>query len=61
MIIKGALDLKNKGVVDAMTPLKDTFMLNVDKKMNQKTIQKVVDSGHSRIPVYQDNREHASL
>jgi len=58
MIIKGALDLKNKGVVDAMTPLKDTFMLNVDKKMNQKTIQKVVDSGHSRIPVYQDNREH---
>uniref|UniRef100_A0A6B2L466 CNNM transmembrane domain-containing protein n=1 Tax=Arcella intermedia TaxID=1963864 RepID=A0A6B2L466_9EUKA len=57
-IIKGALDLKTKKALDVMTPLESIFMLNVDHNLNEHVLQNILDSGHSRIPVYQDNKEH---
>ncbi|KAL1412592.1 hypothetical protein Q8F55_000339 [Vanrija albida] len=52
-IAQGALDLSQKTVKDAMTPIDDVFMLPIEAKLDYETLGLVVRSGHSRIPVYQ--------
>ncbi|ESO85740.1 hypothetical protein LOTGIDRAFT_195630, partial [Lottia gigantea] len=52
LIIKGALDMKYKTAYDAMLPKDKLFMLNVDGKMDENTMNQVLEKGHSRIPVY---------
>ena len=54
MIVGGALDLQEKFVRDAMTPIEQVFMLSFHAKLDYPTLEKVVRSGHSRIPIYQD-------
>ncbi|KDN43217.1 DUF21-domain-containing protein [Tilletiaria anomala UBC 951] len=54
MIVGGALDLQEKVVQDAMTPIERVFMLPFEAKLDYATLEKVVRSGHSRIPIYQD-------
>ncbi|RKP20259.1 DUF21-domain-containing protein, partial [Rozella allomycis CSF55] len=63
-IIKGVLDLRDKFAADAMTPLKDAFMLDACTFINKDTLNKVhealllkqiVSHGYSRIPVYEGN------
>lgn len=51
-IAQGALDLAQKTVQSAMTPIDDVFMLPIDATLDYKTLDLVVASGHSRIPVY---------
>lgn len=58
LIIKGTLDMRNKTVADAYTPLHRVFMFDIDEKMTKENLKKVVDRGHSRIPLYQDDREN---
>jgi len=41
-----------------MTPLKHTFMLSVDEKLNFETIAKIFKTGYSRIPVYEITRNN---
>ncbi|KAH9939784.1 DUF21-domain-containing protein [Epithele typhae] len=53
-IIGGALDLQEKVVKQAMTPIKDVFMLSIDAKLDYETLRKVCLTGHSRIPVYEE-------
>ncbi|KAI0643240.1 DUF21-domain-containing protein [Trametes meyenii] len=53
-IIGGALDLQEKVVRQAMTPIKDVFMLSIDAKLDYETLRKVCLTGHSRIPVYEE-------
>ncbi|WWC66089.1 uncharacterized protein I303_108711 [Kwoniella dejecticola CBS 10117] len=50
---QGALDLAQKSVKEAMTPIEDVFMLPIEAKLDYETLGHVVKSGHSRIPVYQ--------
>ncbi|RXK36611.1 hypothetical protein M231_06152 [Tremella mesenterica] len=50
---QGALDLAQKTVKEAMTPIDRVFMLPVEAKLDYETLGHVVRSGHSRIPVYQ--------
>ncbi|WVF68326.1 hypothetical protein IAT40_003091 [Kwoniella sp. CBS 6097] len=50
---QGALDLAQKSVKEAMTPIDQVFMLPIDAKLDYETLGHVVRSGHSRIPVYQ--------
>ncbi|WVR07902.1 hypothetical protein IAU60_004945 [Kwoniella sp. DSM 27419] len=50
---QGALDLAQKTVKEAMTPIDQVFMLPIDAKLDYETLGEVVRSGHSRIPVYQ--------
>lgn len=58
LIIKGTLDMRNKTVADAYTPIHRVFMFDIDEKMTQANMNKVVERGHSRIPVYETNREN---
>ncbi|XP_061177196.1 uncharacterized protein LOC133185923 isoform X1 [Saccostrea echinata] len=57
LIIKGALDMKNKTVKDAMLPLCDVFMVDADAVMDKSTMSKILHQAHSRVPVYE---HHAS-
>ena len=39
-----------------MTAIANVIMLSVDDKLDRHTLRLILDSGHSRIPVYQDVR-----
>lgn len=53
-IIGGALDLQEKVVKQAMTPIEEVFMLSIDAKLDYETLRKICLTGHSRIPVYEE-------
>ncbi|PWN50751.1 DUF21-domain-containing protein [Violaceomyces palustris] len=54
MIVGGALDLQEKVVKEAMTPMDKVFMVPFDAKLDYQTLEMIVRSGHSRIPVFQE-------
>ncbi|CAJ2633162.1 putative DUF21 domain-containing protein At1g03270 [Trifolium pratense] len=54
-IISGALDLTLKTAEEAMTPIESTFSLDVEAKLDWEAIGKILERGHSRIPVYSGN------
>lgn len=54
MLVGGALDLQEKVVKEAMTPIEKVFMLPFEAKLDYPTLEKIVRSGHSRIPVYHE-------
>ncbi|KAJ8531099.1 hypothetical protein K7X08_025830 [Anisodus acutangulus] len=54
-IISGALDLTEKTVEEAMTPIESTFSLDVNSKLDWEAMGKVLARGHSRVPVYSGN------
>jgi len=51
----GALKYKDISVKDVMTPSEKTFMLDVDEKLDFRTIAKIFKTGYSRIPIYEIN------
>ncbi|OAY78860.1 DUF21 domain-containing protein, partial [Ananas comosus] len=51
-IIAGALELTNKTARDAMTPLSQTFAIDINAKLDKELMQEILDKGHSRVPVY---------
>lgn len=51
-IITAVLDLKEKPVREVMTPMDDVFTLSEDHILDEKTMDKILSSGYSRIPVY---------
>ena len=54
VIVGHTLDLQEKKARDAMTPLADAFMLDADAtKLDYPTLRKILEAGHSRIPVYE--------
>jgi len=57
-IMKGALKMKSKTVSCAYTPLSKVFMLAQDQVLDDDTISKLIDRGHSRIPVYAESKTH---
>ncbi|KAJ6421265.1 hypothetical protein OIU84_028609 [Salix udensis] len=54
-IIAGALDLTQKTAKDAMTPISETFSLDINTKLDEKTMGLIIRKGHSRIPIYTGN------
>jgi len=54
-VIQGALDMQEKTVVTAMTPLKDVFMLNYSDYYDRDLVNILIQHRHSRIPVYKGN------
>ncbi|OMO86978.1 hypothetical protein CCACVL1_09353 [Corchorus capsularis] len=57
-IISGALDMTQKTAKDAMTPLSRVFSLDINSKLDEKTMGLIISKGHSRIPIYSGNPEN---
>uniref|UniRef100_A0A8D2JI30 Metal transporter n=1 Tax=Varanus komodoensis TaxID=61221 RepID=A0A8D2JI30_VARKO len=51
---KGAL--RNKTVEDVLTPLDECFMLNASTTLDFNNMSMIMQSGYTRIPVYEDER-----
>ncbi|KAA8539965.1 hypothetical protein F0562_026657 [Nyssa sinensis] len=51
-IITGALDMIQKTAKDAMTPLSETFSLDINSKLDMHTMALIMSKGHSRVPIY---------
>lgn len=51
-IITAVLDLKAKPVSEVMTPMVDVYTLAEDHILDEKTIDNILSSGYSRIPIY---------
>uniref|UniRef100_A0A4W4E3T9 Metal transporter n=1 Tax=Electrophorus electricus TaxID=8005 RepID=A0A4W4E3T9_ELEEL len=57
-IIQGALELRTKTVEDVLTPLNDCFMLASDAILDFYTMSDVMQSGYTRIPVFENERSN---
>ena len=55
-IMTGALEFKKKTVAHVMTKISDVFCLDVNTFLDFKTIKQIYESGFSRIPVYEGNK-----
>ncbi|KAJ6832914.1 DUF21 domain-containing protein [Iris pallida] len=51
-IIAGALELTTKTARVSMTPLSETFAIDVNAKLDRNLMNTILDKGHSRVPVY---------
>ncbi|KAA8546612.1 hypothetical protein F0562_002649 [Nyssa sinensis] len=51
-IIAGALELTEKTARDSMTPISETFAIDIDAKLDRKLINLIFAKGNSRVPVY---------
>ena len=60
-IVGATLDLQEKVVRDAMTHSDKVFMLDIDAKLDYATLTKILKSGHSRIPVYEEVEASAGV
>jgi metal transporter CNNM len=56
-ILKGALSFSEKRVESIMTPRTTMFVLQYDQILDKKIIAEISKLGHSRIPVYKNNRD----
>ncbi len=57
-IIQGALELRTKTVEDVMTPLRDCFMIAGDAMLDFNTMSEIMESGYTRIPVFEGDRSN---
>ncbi|KAF5943233.1 hypothetical protein HYC85_020875 [Camellia sinensis] len=57
-IIAGALELTEKTVKDAMTPITKAFSLDLDATLTLDTLNAIMTMGHSRVPVYSGNAKN---
>ncbi len=57
-IIQGALELRTKTVEDVMTPLRDCFMIAADAILDFNSMSEIMESGYTRIPVYEGEKCH---
>ncbi|CAL8318322.1 unnamed protein product [Lota lota] len=57
-MIQGALELRNKTVEDVMTPLANCFMMVSDAVLDFDTMSEVMESGYTRIPVFDGERSN---
>ncbi|CAB1438241.1 unnamed protein product [Pleuronectes platessa] len=57
-MIQGALELRNKTVEDVMTPIGNCYMIQADAVLDFNTMSEIMESGYTRIPVYDDERSN---
>ncbi|KAJ8323544.1 hypothetical protein QVD99_006909 [Batrachochytrium dendrobatidis] len=60
-VLRAVLELRDKSVKDVMTLLGDVFMLPLSAKLNLKTMQTIIQAGHSRVPVYDTENQHTVI
>ncbi|KAH7520342.1 hypothetical protein FEM48_Zijuj08G0133800 [Ziziphus jujuba var. spinosa] len=54
-IITGALELTEKRAKDAMTPIEETFVIDINAKLDRNFKKVILEKGHSRVPVYHEH------
>ncbi|KAL2343894.1 hypothetical protein Fmac_005179 [Flemingia macrophylla] len=54
-IIAGALELSEKTASDAMTPISETFAIDINSKLDRELMNEILENGHSRVPVYYEH------
>uniref|UniRef100_A0A3Q2R1M6 Metal transporter n=1 Tax=Fundulus heteroclitus TaxID=8078 RepID=A0A3Q2R1M6_FUNHE len=57
-MIQGALELRTKTVEDVMTPLDNCFTMGSDAVLDFNTMSEIMESGYTRIPVYEGERSN---
>lgn len=57
-IMQAALDLEKKTAADIMTKIDDVYMLDINTKLDQKTLREVYSKGYSRIPIYDGSKNN---
>lgn len=57
-MIQGALELRTKTVEDIMTQLQDCFMIRSDAILDFNTMSEIMESGYTRIPVFEDEQSN---
>lgn len=57
-MIQGALELRTKTVEDVMTPLANCFLIQADAVLDFNTMSEIMESGYTRIPVYDEERSN---
>ncbi|XP_058134097.1 metal transporter CNNM4 isoform X1 [Dasypus novemcinctus] len=57
-MIQGALELRTKTVEDVMTQLQDCFMIRSDATLDFNTMSEIMESGYTRIPVFEDEQSN---
>ncbi|KAF0034278.1 hypothetical protein F2P81_014344 [Scophthalmus maximus] len=57
-MIQGALELRTKTVEDVMTPIADCFMIRSGAVLDFNTMSEIMESGYTRIPVYEQERSN---
>ncbi|TPX73543.1 hypothetical protein CcCBS67573_g05190 [Chytriomyces confervae] len=55
-ILRAVLELRGKTAETVMTKLVDVFMLPLTSKFDRKTLNTLMEAGHSRVPVYNKSR-----
>ncbi|KAL5556163.1 hypothetical protein UlMin_038399 [Ulmus minor] len=53
-IIAGALELSGKTARDAMSPISETFAIDINAKLDRNLMKVILEKGHSRVPVYHE-------
>lgn len=51
-IIAGALEMTEKTVKDAMTPISSAYCIDLNSTLDLETLTAIMTNGHSRVPVY---------
>ena len=57
-IVQGTLSLHSKTIEGIMTHLDHVFMLEADMVLDFALLQSIADAGHSRIPVYETEKDN---
>ncbi|XP_060894344.1 metal transporter CNNM4 isoform X1 [Labrus mixtus] len=57
-MIQGALELRTKTVEGVMTAIGDCFMIHSDAVLDFNTMSEIMESGYTRIPVYETERSN---
>mmetsp|Transcript_4906 Transcript_4906/g.7270 ORF Transcript_4906/g.7270 Transcript_4906/m.7270 type:complete len:516 (+) Transcript_4906:3-1550(+) len=57
-VIRGALNMQDKTCGEIMTSIDNVFMLEESTRLTKPVLQKILNQGHSRIPVFRDIRSN---
>ena len=57
LVMRGALEMKEKRVREVMTPLEDVYMLPESTRLSFKVVREIFEQGFSRVPVFRGERQ----
>lgn len=57
-ILSGALNFKDRTVTEIMTKYEHVFCVDIDLVLNFETMKQIYDSGFSRMPIYEEDRNN---